>query len=455
MYQKREGALMKRIISCVLIMCISFGIPVAAKETITDTQKPEKVMIIEYDDLEDLVRDNNKTIQANKKLIKSLRIRDDIERRQQELNDAYGDLERLYDGLNEMGGALSSIPTYTPPAPPVEDLEGEEGEEEEVLPVPPSQADMALIGMKGVLGNLIYAISDLSNSMMSTVYDGMELLDIDDDYVDRVELQLEEIDDKIVMGSQLLYVAHEYMQLQLDDLERKQEVLDYNIYLADIKYQVGMATKNDLKNAKINQTPLNSAIETLQLEMDTLKDRISALIDLDYEVKKEFTPLPDVKSHHITMRNYNSDYNLARSENHTLEQKRKNLEIAKRRYDDKKYDSDKKSRKLTEESAQLSYEGALKDFDVAFKRVYNDIDDQVRLVEEVEAYYDMEAENYELAQLKYDEGFISKLDLMTAQDTFDLKKFELKQAKVNLLSAIEAYKWALRGNLDQPANPSK
>lgn len=450
---------MKRIISCVLVIFISLGIPLKAKEVAKDTEeiKTEKVMEIGYDDLEGFVRENNKTIQANKKIIKSLRIRDDIERHKQDLNDTYSDLEDLYNALGEAGGMLGAAP-FNISAPEVrdvpEDLDPDaEGEGEGAAPEPgPSDGDRAV---RGAIMTLIYGISELSNSMMTTVYDAIEFLDIDEEYIDRVELQLNEIDDQIVMGSQLLYIAHEYLQLQLDDLERKQEVLDYNIFLADKKFEVGMMTHNELLNAKLNQTPLTSGIETLQLEMDTLKDRVSSLIYLDYDVKKEFSPLPEVKDTSVSMMNYGSDYNIARGENHQIKQKRKAVDIAKLRYDDKKYDENVKSLKLTEEAADLKYEGELKKFDTAFQRAFKEVKHKARLVEEAQSYYEMETENHKLAQLKYDQGFTSNLALTTAKDTLGLKEFELQQAEVDLFSAMETYKWALRGTLSAPENPSK
>ena len=444
---------MKRIISCALVVFISLGIPLRAAEAIKDNEqtKTEKVMKVGYDDLEDLVRKNNKTIQANKKIVQSLRIRDDIERRQQDLNDAYSDLEDLYNALREAGGQLSSISQSVDTYDASEDLEdpGDPGDSGGSGGPSMDQA------VGGAIMTLIYGLSELSNSMMTTVYDTIEFLDIDEEYVDKVELELKEIDDQIVMGSQLLYTAHEYLQLQLDDLERKQAVLDYNIFLAEKKYEVGMMTKNELINVQLNQTPLTSGIETLKLEMDTLKDRVSALIYLDYDVKKEFAPLPKVKGESIRLMNYGSDYNLARGQNHQIKQKSKSVDIAKLRYDDKKYDENIKSIKLNEEAAKLNYEGELKNFDMAFQRAFKDVGEKARLRDEVQEYYDMEVENHKLAQLKYDQGFTSNLALTTAKDTLDLKEFELGQAEVNLFSAMEKYKWALRGVLEAPSNPSK
>ena len=60
---------------------------------------------------------------------------------------------------------------------------------------------------------------------------------------------------------------------------------------------------------------------------------------------------------------------------------------------------------------------------------------------------ELEQQNMEAAQRKYDLGMMSRLEYLQVQNTFVGKKAEYRIQELNLQGAMDAYDWALKGSM--------
>ena len=135
-----------------------------------------------------------------------------------------------------------------------------------------------------------------------------------------------------------------------------------------------------------------------------------------------------------------TDRQTAQDANWTLKEKKLVKEIA----DDNKY-SDLDSTVDDYRAASLNYGLALNTFNASFQQVYNDVGEKQDRLTSAQAAYDAKTKALDAVKLQNSLGVASALELKNAQMDLDSAQAAFDQAKLNLFSSQEQYRWALRG----------
>ncbi|MDF1494010.1 TolC family protein [Caproiciproducens sp. CPB-2] len=245
---------------------------------------------------------------------------------------------------------------------------------------------------------------------------------------------------QIVVTAQKLYVTFHYLNAERNQLLKQQQALDDTLKITQLKADLGLITQTDLLNARQQKNTLADTLTALANQMRTVKNNLQVLLGYssDYDLSISSAPSPD--ANFSAAMNEAADRQTAQSANWTLKEKKLAKEIA----DDDK-DSDLDSTVDDYRAASLNYSLALNTFNASFQQVYNDVAEKQSRLASAQAAYDAKTKTLDAVKLQNTLGIASALELKNAQTDLDSAQAALDQAKLNLFSSQEQYRWALRG----------
>ncbi|WP_444658126.1 TolC family protein [Caproiciproducens sp. R2] len=380
----------------------------ALADTASDavTAAPQ-IVNVNYADIEFLVRSGNQTIRANEKTLDSLNSNDAAGQKQQELAASRASLQSVSDQLQSAYNAVAALPSS------------------------PEQQAIAS-SLQGSLASIAAIRSILSAQS--------DQLDVSEDTIDQTELQMNDAADQIVVTAQKLYVTFHYLNAERNQLLKQQQALDDTLKITQLKADLGLITQTDLLNARQQKNTLADTLTALANQMRTVKNNLQVLLGYssDYDLSISSAPSPDANFSAAV--NEAADRQTAQSANWTLKEKKLAKEIA----DDDK-DSDLDSTVDDYRAASLNYSLALNTFNASFQQVYNDVAEKQSRLASAQAAYDAKTKTLDAVKLQNILGIASALELKNAQTDLDSAQAALDQAKLNLFSSQEQYRWALRG----------
>jgi outer membrane protein TolC len=412
--------MMKKQLAAILAILLLLGVPVqAAAATV-----PPQTVTVRYSDIETTVRSNNQTIRANAKSLDSLSDNDVIQEKQQELSDSSAALSNVNKMLQDAYTAINTTPAASTA-------------EQQAISAS-LQGSMASI-------SAIRSILDSQSSQM----------DVDDDTIEKTDLQMQEAADQIVIAAQQLYVSFHYLDTQRTQLTQNLSLANDSLTVSQKRYDLGLITSTELLNSQQSSKSISSKIAALVLEMQTAKNNFSVLLGYSKDYDVSILSLPDVDQNFISKMNYDADYQTALTENMTLKLKQKDKDIAddNRDEDSNTKDDDYPDSTIEDyQAASLNYRMAVNTFDASFRRSYDEISNKQVQLETENSSYQAKMQNFNMQTKKYNIGLISSFDLKNAQQEANTQKVAVEQAKINLFSAVEQYRWALKGIVSQSAN---
>lgn len=397
----------QKIAAGLLSVLLLGGTPVPAFAAAADTASPQ-VMKVNYADIESIVRSSNQTIRANQKTLDSLESNDAAEEKQDKVAESRASLQSVSDQLQSAYNAVANPP--------------------------PASAEQ-----KGIAASLQGSIASIA-AIRSILSAQSGQLDVSDDTIDQTELQMDEAADQIVIAAQKLYVTFCCLDAERTRLLKQQQVLGDTLKIEQLKADLGLITQTDLLNARQQENTVADSLAALVNQMKTVRNNFQVLLgySADYDVSISSIPEPDA-NFSGTM-NEAADRQTAQDANWTLKEK----ELAKEIADDNE-DPDLDSTVDDYRAASLNFSLALNTFDASFRQVYDDVTEKQSRLVSAQAAYDVKARTLGTVKLQNALGVASAIDLENALMDLDSAGAALDQAKIDLFSSQEQYRWALRG----------
>ena len=229
-----------------------------------------------------------------------------------------------------------------------------------------------------------------------------------------------------------MYTSILTTQKQADLVEQQLELMIKNRQIAQLRIDNGMAVEGDYQDANISTTETAATLTQLKAGLSDLKRSLNDMMgrDLDapfnlapYEVSSNVLPAPDITTSSISKATENN-YDL-----YTAKRKLQNL------WDDY-YDADNSTTKdmlYTQiQQQKLVVSKAETSIDTTLKAKADAITNAGKNFQNAQASYEKAQKDMEYAQMKYDLGMISQLEL-------EQQKLDLLQKEYNQLNASYTY----------------
>ena len=306
----------------------------------------------------------------------------------------------------------------------------------------------SMVQMMKMMGDSVAAASMQSsyNAMRETfedLRDGKLQKDIDD-----AVWQLRDAQNSIVMATEGIYAQMAELYATDASLGRSLAALDRQLQELDLRYDLGQVSALTLQQAKAGRTSLVSGRQTLQMGLD------SGIMGLQYMIGGELTgglkltALPAVKEADLAAMDEEADLTAAMEASYKLYAAQKTLEDAEETYleakDDYYYDDYQFIQaQHTWQAAQYTYENERLNYEMSFRTLYDQVKDYKQVLDAARTSLAVEQSNYQVDQLKYEQGTISRNALLTAEDDLAAAKDTVATAERNLFVAYNNYRWAV------------
>jgi outer membrane protein TolC len=261
-------------------------------------------------------------------------------------------------------------------------------------------------------------IEELVLESSPDVQDNREEYDNSDNGI-LAQLQLDKANYSVVWQVQSNYFKYNDLKKQLNMAKAKIPVLDYQVSLVKTKQQYGQATWQDVLNAEKAAEDNSNSIKTLEQQMDAILKNLRYHLSLDDDtaVTVEAVPYESVDFAQI---DYDQDLYAAAASSY-------DIRIADWSGDTNKFNK------------------AADQFKSDFESAYNNLKAAIDTDDYNSRYFANDQRTFKLAEIKYQFGLLTKLDYLTAQNTYTGKIISADRGKQDLYKAYIQYQWAKRG----------
>nr|WP_297174592.1 TolC family protein [uncultured Agathobaculum sp.] len=369
--------------------------------------------------LESTIRKNNQTVQA-------------FARTLQGIAGADLDAEFLWQGLQYQQQYNQSAMEYQAYDDLVKALQGA------------SQSDssiQALLQTATTLRDLARGQMEALDSVLDGLDDSQQTAqdELDDTYA-QTEKQFENLTNGIIVGAQSAYIGIISTKDGIETLDRSLASLDRNIAVVQRQVELGMASELTLANLEQTRRTAAAQRQTLELLQTTAENQLSLLCGNTAGTTVHPTTMPEVTDSQLDAMDYEADLEQVLKNSYSIWSARSEVRNASNDYEDNvsatvdAYEAARLNLAYTEESVTNT-----------FRQMYLDVQDKKRLLDEAEAAYDTEEQNFAVDQLQYDRGMISRNAYLTAQDDLAAQQDAVRTAARDLFTAYNTYDWAKRG----------
>lgn len=226
--------------------------------------------------------------------------------------------------------------------------------------------------------------------------------------------QITQAKDQVVVGLNTLYITYNTLSDQRDEVSRSLRVYDKTLEAYRLQYELGMITKLELDQMEENRAVISGSIDTIDLQLKNMRRTFNTTIGRNYNRSLSIGSLPSPDLKYVEEINFGDDVEYVVDSYGSGDTFVSNSE---------KYDEYKGSNAA------------------ALRRLYENIGEKQRLLEQEERALELESRSLEASKLQAELGTISQLQLVAAQDQYDTQAAAVKTAKTNLFTAIEQYRW--------------
>ena len=263
--------------------------------------------------------------------------------------------------------------------------------------------------------------------------------------------KLNSLEDQIVMGGEALYVALAGLEIKEAGLQRQLTALNRTVEEMELRYNMGQISALQLSQVKAGRSSLVSGLETLRMNISNYKLQLEMMIGAEQTGGITLGTLPEVTAEELEKMNLEEDLLSAKTNSYALHEASLTLEDAAEAYDDaggdgyskpEKYEY--KKAKHTWNSAQYTYNNTIQEFELKFRTLYAQVQDCYQIWSAALVSLDSEQHSFQAAEMKYQQGSISKNAYLDAQDTLAAAEETVKTAANDLFSMYNTYCWAVQ-----------
>ena len=262
--------------------------------------------------------------------------------------------------------------------------------------------------------------------------------------------QLQTAQNQVIMAGQSLYIGLKSLELKDQSLDRSLAALDRQIQELELRYQLGHVSSLTLEQVKAGRVSLVSGQQTLDMNADNMMMQLELLIGAEIGGGMKLSALPAVTNAQLEAMNLEEDLAAAKEASYSLYAAKQTLDDAYEQYKDDggQYANESKRYQYqmaahTYEAAKYTYNATIQNFELSFRTLYNQVKDNKQVLDAARTSLAVEQDNYSVAQLKYDQGTISKNALLEAEDKVKTAQETVDSAAIDLFSAYNTYRWAV------------
>ena len=369
---------------------------------------------VSFANLEARVRENNLTIRMLEESIASIDVVD-YEKMYDELKDGLNEIAKIQRTMLQLGQLDSAM------------------------------GNTSLSG--SFSSEYIFSSLDASYDSLRETFDDLKDGKIQDDYA-AAKRQLENAENQVVMGAETLYMAILEMQNTRASLQRQLDALDRTVEEMELRYKLGQISALTLQQVKNGRTQLASGIATLDMNIRNYTRQLEVMLGLEQTGSLTLAEPPQVSDKLVAGMDYDTALAAAKEKSYDLFAAQKTLDDAEETYKDsiKGYGQNNyhyKSAVHTYEAAKYTYQSTVQSFEMNFRTMYDAVADYQQVLKASQSALDYQRSACAAAELKYQQGSISKNALLEARDSLASAEADVATAKHNLFSAYHTYLWAV------------
>lgn len=358
---------------------------------------------MEYRELKDLIHEFNVTVRNNQTSLANSRNEENNEEMAAELEDEADDLEARAEELEDLYG----------------DMTGMEAQAGQAMYANYIYNAKALKAYAKQLRDQAKG-SGLSNALS--------------------KLQNEKVEMGLVASAQSMMNQYNQMKLQIADLNVQKELAQATYEAVSRKAASGLATEMQVTTAKDAVRTLEVSIAAQQNALESVRQNLCVMTGWEYNDSPDIQAIPQVDMEKVLAMDLESDRQQAF--NNSYDRRIAAIEYTETASGNEKV-SKQRSLEQTEQIVKSSFEG-LYDAACQSKSAY----------ESAKTAYDMEKNNMDAADRKYQLGMMSQLEYLQQKAQFSKVETTLEVAELNLFQAMENYEWGKKGLIQSASSAS-
>lgn len=244
-------------------------------------------------------------------------------------------------------------------------------------------------------------------------------------------LTYEQAEKNLAVTAQSDMISYYEDLIQKEQAEATLEEAKENLSLAQTKLAAGTITQLDLLTAQENVQTAQNSLTQLENTIKNLKENFQVLLGWSYNDSPQIGNLPEVDENEIQSMNPDTDLAQAIENNYALKINERKLENAK---------NETVKKQLTTAIANNK-----KQIGVSLSSAYNKVLSARLSLQQAQTKARLEQTNLSNAALKMAAGMMTQNAYDSQERSTKNSENEVKTAQIALLSAVENYKWAVKG----------
>ncbi|OCZ50400.1 hypothetical protein [Dehalobacter sp. TeCB1] len=275
-----------------------------------------------------------------------------------------------------------------------------------------STVNIAYAGGDGTNPKDEAAISYLLNAQKTSLQ--QQLNSFADMDINKTALNVQKGTNSLIWNMEMIYISYNAISIQLEDLLVKKSLAERQLQIAKMQDKIGMATDLAVAEAEYSVMELESNVQKLVESKKSIIQQFNINLDQEYDTELVICDVPDVTANQISDIKVDDDYLAYQSYSY-----------------DVKLDANSDSSK--------------RKFKNDFYRTYQTILDKQKALKVEQKKLITAEKKLKVAQLKYDIGSISLLQLELEKSAYSSQKSTTEITKDTLAQAYRQYEWAKKG----------
>lgn len=382
-------------------------------------QDPEiaNAEVLYYSQIEDLVRNQNKTVLANRETLAGIEAVD--------LDEAIDDMEAAIDGMEQAIAGMQQLANSV------------SGSLTTVDPTIQNGAATVTVGAATVT-LLQNNIAQMQTQLAQLEAQLEELKDTD---YEPYEKQFESIENQLVMAAQATYIGLMTIQQNYIATVQQSDLTNVTYNEMQARFQLGQISQQQLEQARLAKVQTDSAIQSLYLTLRNAKEDLSVMLGREPSRSYVLDALPAVTPDMLALLDLDADMERGKELSYDIYA----AELAVEDAEDLDRDTDGRDEQIR--AAEYKLESAEDNFEQNFTKLFRAVYEKNRLLSVAYEAFAYQNEVTQTEKLKYDLGTISRNTYIQAQANQAAATSKVVLAQIDLYSAYMQYQWACRGVL--------
>ena len=215
--------------------------------------------------------------------------------------------------------------------------------------------------------------------------------------------------------------------------EAGKELAEASLRSVETQASLGMATENDVLTAREAVKTAEAGVISVESNIQSVKQSLQVMTGWAYNSEPEIAQMPPVDVTRIDAMNPETDLEKALENNYTLL-------IAKRTLENTSDAANQQIQRQTIANTEQQIASGLTD-------LYSQVLQARNTYDQARSALELEEKNMAAAETKYGLGMISRLEYLQARNAYVESQANFRIQELALQSAMDAYDWALRGNM--------